>query len=135
MQRAKIVGRGRRGDALQDARRHLDNRDFQAARGGNGGSLEADIAAAYDEQAPAGFELVRHGVGVGQRPQRVDTGKVAAGSGCQTARGRTGRDEKSVIFQHGFVGQDQRLFVAIDGIDGDADAAFDPVFGKPFGRA
>ena len=135
MQRAEVVRGGRRGHALQDARRRFEQRHLQALAGRHGRSLQPDVAAADHQQPPAGHQVRRHRVGIGQAAHQQHALQLAADVGRQAARPRAGEQHQPAVFDMLAAVQPQAPRSAVDARHARAQAQLDLLLLVPGGGA
>ena len=131
VQRAEVVGGGRRGHALQDARRGLEQRHLQALAGRHGRGLQADVAAADHQQPLPGHQVRRHRVGVGQAAHHQHALQIAADVGRQAARPCTRQQHQLAVVDVAAVGQSDAAGRTVDAGDTRAQAQRDLLFLVP----
>ena len=88
----------RRRDTGHQARLALDHDHLHPAPTGGCRDFETDVAAADHDQAPPRLKLRLDGIGIGDRPQRVDTGQILA-LDPHPSRTRAGRENQNAIGQ------------------------------------
>ena len=94
VQITEIIGGEMAGDALQDARRHLDEDDLQPLGRADRGGFEADIAAPDHQHCLARHQGRREGIDIGQIADGEDAGEIAADRSRQAARPRARRQRQ-----------------------------------------
>ena len=134
MQVAEVVGGPGGGDALQDTLCGLDENHLQAGLCSNCGRLQPDVAAADDQHAPAGDELGRHRIDVGDGAHDKDAVEIAADRGGQAARARAGGERKLVVADDLAVDM-HRPCGAVDGPGARRQPEVDALLGVEFRRA
>ena len=133
MQRTEVVRGGRRGHALQDARRGFEQRHLQALGGGHGRGLQPDVATADDQQPLPGHQVRRHCVGIGQAAHHQHALQVAPDIGRQPPRPRTGQQHQLAVGDIAAVGQQHPARGTVDAGDPRAQPQRDLLFLVPGG--
>ena len=123
------------GDAFENAVGRLDDSDLQPFLGGFGRRLQADIAAADDDQFPAGLELGHQAIGVVERAHDADIGQVAADFRRQAPGASAGRQQQGVITERLAIGQRDLTVLAVDRRRRRTKPQLNAVLVIPFARA
>ncbi len=134
VQGAKVIGSFRRGHALQDTLGHFQHGDVEVELARDRGRLQADIAAADDQQAAPGAKLLRHAIDVADAAQGEYAVERAADGIGQGARARAGGEQQLVVFDRLAGAGDDLPMGAVDGFDAGIEAQRDVVLLVPFQR-